>query len=148
MQRAVSYASLDVLKLLIEHGALIQERDLVARASFGHDDNEPGCLEVVQFLLDLGAPIDAYYAEDTTEAENSCSAMFLGRQNALHFAIGGGKRDLVRLLVERGADTNLPTWSLMKTKGRTASPVELARMCGHEDIVSLLGSQVTSVDRP
>lgn len=148
MQRAASYASLDILKLLIEHGGLLRERDLVARASFGHNDNEPGCLEVVRFLLDHGSPIDAYYAEDTIEAENSCVGMFLGRQNALHFAIGGGKKDLVRLLVERGADRNLPTWSLMKTKGSTVSPIELARMCGHEDIVSLLGSQDTSANMP
>lgn len=148
MQRAASYAPLDVLKLLIEHGGLVRERDLVARASFGHDNNEPVCLEVVRFLLDHGAPIDAYFTEETIEAENSCLHTFLGRQNALHFAIGCGKRDLVRLLVERGADRNLPTWSIMKTGGRTVSPVELARMCGHEDIVSLLASQDTSVDMP
>lgn len=86
MQRAVSYASIDVLKFIIEHGGLIRERDLVARASFDHNNDEPGCLEVVRFLLDLGAPIDAYFAEDTIEAEKSCLNMFMGRQNALHFA--------------------------------------------------------------
>lgn len=148
MQRAASYASLDVLKLLIEHDALLRDRNLVARASCHRPDDEPGCLEVVQFLLDHGSPIDTYYGEDTTEAEDSCTYMVVGRQNALHFAIGQGMRDLVKLLVERGADTNLPAWSATKTKGRTVSPIDLARMHGHEDIVSLLRSQDASVDMP
>ena len=95
-----------------------------------------------------GSPIDAYYGEGTTEAEGSCTDMVVGRQNALHFAIGQGMRDLVKLLVERGADRNLLAWSATKTKGRTVSPIELARMCGHEDIVDLLTSQDTSVDMP
>lgn len=147
MQRAASYASLDVLKLLIEHDALLRDRNLIARASCHRSDDEPGCLEVVQFLLDHGSPIDTYYMEDTTEAEDSCTYMVVGRQNALHFAIGQGMRDLVKLLVERGADTNLPAWSATKTKGRTVSPIELARMHGHEDIVGFLTSQDTSVDK-
>lgn len=93
MQRAANHASLDVLKLLIEDGSLARERYLVACASFYRNNNEPGCLEVVRFPLDHGAPIDAYFAEDTTEDEKSHLGVFLGRHNALHFAIGGGRKD-------------------------------------------------------
>lgn len=148
MQRAASYAPLDVQRLLIEHGGLLRDRDLVARASFHHPNDEPGCLEVVRYLLDHGCPIDTYFGEDTIEAENSCMYMVVGRQNALHFAIEQGMRNLVKLLVDRGADMNLPAWSATKTKGRTVSPIELAMMHGHEDIVDLLRSQDTSVDIP
>lgn len=148
MQRAASYAPLNILKLLIEHGGLLRDRDLVARASCHRSEDEPGCLEVVRFLLDHGSPIDTYYGEDTNESEHSCKYMVIGRQNALHFAIGQGMRDLVKLLVERGAERNLPAWSATKTKGRTVSPVELARIYGHEDILNLLESQDASVDMP
>lgn len=148
MQRAASYASLDILKLLIEHGGLLRDRDLVTRASLHRSSDELGCLEVVRFLLDHGSPIDTYYGEDNAEAEDSCMYMVVGRQNALHFAIEQGMRDLVKLLVEKGADRNLPAWSATKTKGRTVSPIELARMHGYEDIVSLLRSQDASVDMP
>lgn len=54
----------------------------------------------------------------------------------------------MKLLLGTGADSNLPTCSAMKTGGRPVSPIVLARICGHEDIVSLLGSQDTSVDKP
>lgn len=147
MQRAASYGSIEVLKLLTEHGCLVGERDLVARAALHRGSDEPECLEVARFLLDHGLPIDAYFAEGTAEENNPCSCelAFVGRQNALHLAIGFGKTGLVKLLVERGADKSLPTWSAMKTKGKTVSPVELARMCGHEDIVALLEGQETSV---
>lgn len=146
MQRAASYAPLNVLKLLVEHGGLIRG-DLVARASYYRRNNDHGFLEVIQFLLDHGAPIDAYFAEGTVQARNNCCLMVvMGGQNALHFAIGGGKRDLVKLLLKRGADRNLTASSPWKTKGKTVSPVELARMCGHEDIVDLLDG--TSTETP
>lgn len=148
MQRAASYASLNVLKLLIEHGGLIRERDLVARASSNRKSDDPGCLEVVRFLLDHGAPMDAYFAEGTIQTKDCCLMSVMGGQNALHFAIGDGRRDLVKLLIERGADRGLPAWSAWRTKGRTVSPVELARICGHEDLVDLLESRDTSIDIP
>lgn len=146
MQRAANYASLDILKLLVEHGGLLRDRDLVARASCHRSEGEAGCLKVVRFLLDHGSPIDTYYGKDTKESDNSCNYMVIGKQNALHFAIGQGMKDLVKFLVERGADRNLPAWSATSTKGRAVFPVELARMHGHEDIVSLLESQHTTVD--
>lgn len=108
------------------------------------------CLEVVRFLLGHGALVDVYLAEGTIETKNCCLMSVMGRQNALHFATGDGRRDLVKLLIERGADRSFPARSAWRTKGRTVFPVELARICGHEDLVDLLQveSQNTSIDIP
>lgn len=148
MQRAASYDPLDVLRLLIEQGGLLRDRDLVAHASFHRPNDELECLEVVRYLLDHGCPIDTYFGENTFEAENECMYMVVGRQTALHFAMEQGMTNLVKFLVDRRADRNLPAWSATKTKRRTVTPIELARMHGYEDVVDLLRSQDKSVDMP
>lgn len=150
MQRAASYGSLDVLRLLVEHGSQVRGLDVVARACFYSKkyEDEPERPEVVRFLLDHGGPIDAYWGGDTVEAERSCLDVFIGKQNGLHLAIESGNRDLVKLLVDRGANKKLPTSSAMRTRGQTVSPVELAKICGHEDMIFLLESQDTTINIP
>lgn len=138
MQRAAGHGSLDTMKLLVDHGGSVRDGALVAHASYFHNNGVPGRLEHIIFLLDRGAPINAFYMENQDEAAKSYEAMFLGRQAALHFAIWGGKSDLVKLLLNRGADKDLPTCSLMKTDGQTISPLELAERSGFGDIVALL----------
>jgi len=140
MQRAASYASLDTLKLLVLHGGLFLKGALIAHASYSHNLGRPERIEVVRFLSEHNAPIDAFYLDDRDAPVDECDALAFGKQNAIHFAIWGGKMDMVKLLIERGADKNLPTWSTFKTNGETISPVELALKFGHEYIAELLQS--------
>lgn len=149
MHLAARYGSLDVLKLLIEHGALVQDQNLLPHAVSCIKDNEARCVEVIRLLLDHGAPIDAYYGEHirdsgkSTFGTTSVTLMVWGKQNALHLAISDGMRELVKLLISRGADKSLPGWSVMRPmNGQTLSPVEIARACGHNDIVELLEGEI------
>ncbi|KAI1877362.1 hypothetical protein JX265_003370 [Neoarthrinium moseri] len=143
MQRAASYGSVAAMRLLIDHGGDVTQGALVAHASSFHNDGVAGRVEVAQLLLDNGAPVDAYYGDNVSDAAKSYDAMLAGRQNALHFAIGGGKRDMAELLIRSGADKHLETSSPMKTNGEVVSPIELARMSGQEDIIELLQSTET-----
>ncbi|CAJ2502945.1 Uu.00g103390.m01.CDS01 [Anthostomella pinea] len=137
MQRAASYASLDTLKLLAGHGGSVVDGALVVQASYRHTLGVPGRLELVQYLLDQGAPTNAFYMENRNKAIQSCEAMLMGRQNALHFAIWGGKSDMVKLLLDRGAE-QVSTCSAMKTDRHPMSPLELAEKYRVKDNVALL----------
>lgn len=101
----------------------------------------------------MGLSIDAYYRGDYNESRMELCHGFpvvdfvYGKQNALHIAIGNGNRDLVELLLERGADKSLPGWSTVRSmKLQTMSPVEIARTCGYKDVSELLESPETIVD--
>ncbi|KAK8009122.1 ankyrin repeat-containing domain protein [Apiospora marii] len=133
MGRAASYASVDTLKLLFEKaGDLSSKGALVAAASLSHTEGSPGRLEVVRFVVDRGASLDAFYMDGRPESDHCCEWLALGGQNALHIAIWGGKRDMVELLIKLGADTNVPVCSMLKTDGQTLSPVELTKRYGHQ----------------
>ena len=140
MGRAAGYASLETLKLLIEEaGARSEKGALVAHASLSHGEGTPGRLEVVRFLISQGAPIDEYYMDNRLESEHCCEWLALGGQNALHFAVWCGKRDMVELLIDNGTDKSLTVCSMLKTDGQTLSPPELASKYGFRDIAELLG---------
>jgi ankyrin repeat protein len=68
-------------------------------------------------LLDEGVPVDAAYANQLT---------------ALMWAAGAGSVSTVKLLLERGARSDL-----RDDRGLTA--LEMARQAGHSVIVELLG---------
>lgn len=50
---------------------------------------------------------------------------------ALHYAADRGFSDIVKLLVERGADTQA-----LDSEGQT--PLSLAELCEHDDIIAFL----------
>lgn len=135
MESAAYFASLGTFESLVQNGARVKKGALVRHAAHTHNGGQPGRLEVALFLLDHGAPVDEFYLENY--AQDSCLTMLFGQQNALHFAIWGGKGDMVVLLLERGAGRSTPTCSVLKTDGQTMSPEELARKHGHEDLVDL-----------
>jgi ankyrin repeat protein len=146
MQRAVSYAQLDVIKLLVQHGAIIQDTNLLPHAVLGDIEAQTqtqnpvseGRLDVIHYVLDHGALINAFY-DDTLNADVPCGEKVMyGKMTALHFAIVGGKKHLVQLLLERGADKDVETWSAWKTRGKIVGCVELARICGFEEIADML----------
>jgi len=98
---------------------------LQVAAHFGH-------AEIVGFLLDAGAAIDA-------PSENTAG------QNALHMSIGAGNADMVKLLLGRGAD---PMARLI----REWTPLHQAALHGDVAIAELLlkaGAEVNAeaIDR-
>ena len=113
MHAAARYGHADILSLLLEHGADVDERDATQtplhRALFF------GKLEAVRFLLDRGADINARHDLDWTP---------------LHSAVRGKVKDIqiVRLLLEHGADVNARDGS-----GRT-----LFQCTGQQEILDLL----------
>ncbi|KAI1734079.1 ankyrin repeat-containing domain protein [Xylaria scruposa] len=139
IEQAASVASLNTIELLVERAGSSRNGAPVARASYSHAiGSKPDRVEVARYLLDQGYSVDALYKAHKESSGDACENMMIGSQNALHFAIWSGKEDMVRLLLERGADKTLPTRSIMKTEGRVLSPSELARKFGHTNIAALL----------
>ncbi|KAJ4304824.1 hypothetical protein N0V90_000352 [Kalmusia sp. IMI 367209] len=147
MQRAVSYASLDMIKQLVQHGATIADSFLLPHAVLAHtqvSSRHPSSppiecrLPVIKYLLDNGAYMDAFYMDSLSPDVPSGDQVMFGRMTALHFAIVDGDVKLVRLLLEKGATIGLKTWSAWKTNGKLVESVDLARICGQERVIKLL----------
>ncbi|KAI1263452.1 ankyrin repeat-containing domain protein [Xylariaceae sp. FL1019] len=138
IERAASYAPLDVLKVFVEKaGDRTRNVAAVACASEVYSrEARPDRVEVARYLLDQGYPIDAFF-QTHTHCGHNCEAVWYGSQNALHFAIWSGREDMVRLLLERGADRTLLTRSV-KTELKTLSPLELAVKFQRSVIADLL----------
>ena len=133
---AARVASLSVLKLLLAYHGTARNSDAIARAVHGHILNVPDRLEVVECLLAAGAPIDAYQFEPLSE-EVISMAQLIGMETGLQLAVRENKLDMVKLLVQRGAD-------VMKKGGlgtRGENAIEIAESKGFGEIVTLLRSQ-------
>ncbi|KAI1750317.1 hypothetical protein F4782DRAFT_548793 [Xylaria castorea] len=136
IKQAASNASFDTIKVLVKQAGSARGGAPVARASYSHVfGSKPDRVEVARYLLDQGYSADAFYKVQKASSGDTCEDMMIGSQNALHFAIWSEKEDMVRLLLERGANKTLPTRSLMKTERKTLSPSELARKFGHKNFV-------------
>ena len=143
MQRAVAYAPLSTIQLLVKHGAVIKDSNLLPHAVLAYIDTagEPGMpcrAEVIQYLIEHGASIDACYNDTLNSEVESGEWVYYGIMSALHFAIVGGKYELVGALLQNGADPRSETRSGWKTEWKLISSIELAKLCGFEDIASLL----------
>ncbi|KAL9104756.1 MAG: hypothetical protein Q9187_008864 [Circinaria calcarea] len=120
-----AHAPLHIIKLLVSHGGDVRRTGALHGAATG---GRPGRVEVLAYLLDCGAPIDAIDREDHKSFHYS-STMGLG--TALHCAAQCGHKDEAAFLLERGADRDAKD-----TRGRT--PLELAEMYQREEVVKLL----------
>ena len=136
IERAAQYAPLSMLKLLLKHGGRVQSTDAVVKAAIGDAEGEPGRLEVVEFLAELGAPINAFDLQFCRGEQAYSLILMLGRLTALHHAAKAGKRDMVALLLKLGADKSSTTLAR-----KTA--LDLAVENGHEDIVLMLQNRMT-----
>lgn len=112
-----------VLKQLFQHGGMISRTNALHMAV---RSPKPGRREVIEYLLKAGADIDAI---EYAGVESRCGASGLG--TALHYATREGREDLVRLLLENGADTEV-----RDTLGRTA--LEVAKEAAHPQLVLAL----------
>ena len=143
MQRAARFAPLPIIQLLVQHGAEIKNTNLLPHATLSYistagDPGRPDRLEVINYLIDQGASINAFYNDTLNADVPSGDGVFYEKMTALHFAVVGGEKELVKALLERGADSKLETWSAWKSNGKFVSSVELARICGFEDIALVL----------
>jgi hypothetical protein len=152
MHAAVKAGHVNILSLLIEHGADMEDQ---SRSIFGgtplHRAVLYGRVQVGQCLLDLGANINArdssYDTPLTYAAFNGLvefARMLLERgavidaqnkqgRTALHLASDKEKLQAVSLLLEHGADVNV-----RDDKGNT--PSDLASSKGYPEIVELLSA--------
>jgi ankyrin repeat protein len=112
LHSAAYMGSIESLEALIAAGGVIKSPslsdDVVAYAVDGHDESSDR-IAVIDYLLDQGADINAYYAQNQDQLDGS--NIFMGRQTALHLAIGKGDRDLVEMLIKRGADPSKRMWN-------------------------------------
>ncbi len=112
---------LETLRLALQLGckpgnvtSRYQGTALIAAAHLGH-------VEIVQALIDAGAPLDHVNNLNWTALIES---IVLGDGGARHTAT-------LKALVEAGADVNLPD-------GRGSTPLQLARNYGYRDMVRIL----------
>ena len=92
----------------------------------------------MQYLLDRGAGIDIVRGANIDWRNDfSGDQQLWSRMNALHQAVQYGEKDLVVFLLQRGASVDIKAWGL-DTKFKDTSVEDLARMCGHDDIVEVL----------
>jgi len=129
----VSIAPISVIKLLVSDGEAIYGTDAIPQVVKAHVSNVPGRLEIVEYLLDNGASIDAYAFQDAT---NKSMVAINDRSTGLVLATRGNKIDMVKLLLKRGADKSLSTGMSRVAEDQTA--FEIAETIGHEDVAKLL----------
>ena len=124
---ACAKAPLHIIKLFYAHGA--SHVDALQSAAESPAD---GRLEVLTFLLDNGADINAVKWEHNEEAYRTWALFGLG--TATHYAARGGYVDRVELLLSRGANVNA-----LDSNGLTS--LEVAREHGRAEIVAMLTSR-------
>ena len=137
---AASVAPLSVVKLLLTNGGAITDTDAVAQAVIGHIHGTPDRLEVVEYLLDHGAPIDVYAYNNYERCVNFIKLE--GLENGLHRATRAGKIDMVDLLLKRGADRTKTTGRVTANRARwDLTALHIAKMNSFDDIASLLSKE-------
>lgn len=99
--------------------------------------------ETIRYLLDQGASINAHYSAGMNPTMRNGDDIMYGTFTALDFAIASNQADLVFSLLARGARLDLRGPSAW-TNGQQMNGIELARMCGHDDLVIMLEDWVTS----
>jgi RNA polymerase sigma factor (sigma-70 family) len=117
---AAHYGQLDLVKLLVEHGA---DMEAIAENAVGNTPISAAGFgdrrDIVAYLLERGAAVDAPNAWGST---------------CLHRAIDANRPELTDLLLSHGADVNRKT-----PDGKT--PLQHARDLGHEEVAALLAAK-------
>lgn len=116
MTFAAREASLSTMKLLVEHGGQVKGTDLVAQAAIGHAWGRPDRIKVIEYLLDLGCPIDVMSASTWKDPSSFTQSLGLGMgmrhlggggQTALNISQILGDSELTDFLIKRGANPDI-----------------------------------------
>lgn len=127
MAAAVQYASIRIVKLLLDRGADVRRGKLLHHAL----NRKENIIEMIDLLVGRGAPLDSFMYEPGTYAWGFY--FWMGTGTPLQKAVEIGRADLVQHLLRKGADA-----SIANPKGET--PLDVARRLGHLEIVALLDS--------
>lgn len=105
LSSAAGDGTLDTLRLLVQHGADPNFGLKALHMAMRRDVDDPEQIVVVELLLEHGADVDGMEKEPMPK--------MMGRKGpwveatALWEAAKNGDEDMVRLLIERGADVNI-----------------------------------------
>ncbi|KAL8883557.1 MAG: hypothetical protein Q9192_007105 [Flavoplaca navasiana] len=126
LETAARKASLDVIKILVDHGGRVYPSNALPAAAQTH---LPDRTEILAYFLANGAPINMIEYEFDDDTRKTFDVKGFG--TALHHAARHGNEQMVRFLLEKGAITDLKD-SLKKTA------MQYAQENGHPAIVTLL----------
>ena len=127
--------------LLRSHAGHIRSHQAALRAWWEHKNTDSSsstpcferkadCLEVIDFLLERGAPIHDIICQ-TRPYHMYALEMHIGAGTPLHTAAERGRLDVVKRLIKRGADPLIPD-------ARRKTALERAEKSGHNDVAEYL----------
>lgn len=122
---AVERAPISIIELMLARGGDVRKGQLLHHAIDRQSEN----IEVLKLLIGKGAAIDATMYQDHYPSWRLY--YFMGLGTVLHRASELGRVDLVRYLVDEGADP-----SITDANGRTA--IECAAMLNQREVVQEL----------
>lgn len=122
---AASRASQEVLEILVQYGGRVYPGNAFPAAA---KTSLPDRTHILTYLLEQGAPIDMMEYEFDMKTFRMYSPMEFG--TALHYASKRGNEQLVRFLLERGAET-----SIKDSVGKTA--LQYAQERNHSTVITL-----------
>lgn len=127
LSRAVQFAPMSIIQLLLDHGGDATKGELVCFAC-RRDIKDPNNLPLLNLLYERGAPIDIALFESFPNLLDV--TMFHG--TPLWSSCARGNIEVVRFLLEHGANP----WKKLAISND--SPLDMARRSGHSEIVSML----------
>ncbi|MBL8035024.1 MAG: ankyrin repeat domain-containing protein, partial [Leptospiraceae bacterium] len=148
---AAMYGSFEAVKLLVEHGAPVNLAGSYGRTPLMYAAADAKSVETIELMLQSGADVNAVNEGgdnalfDAVTRENPSAAVAAKLLDAgldleyqhksyktiLGWAASCGRREIVELLIARGAKVNADI-------ERNESPIAQAMMNGHHEIVKLL----------
>jgi ankyrin repeat protein len=121
LEFAAVRTSISIIEALLRAGSVFKGRETLQNAAYYENE------DMVAYLLDQGIAID----EIPNDADITDSQRARGLKTALCEAAGQGHTEVVKLLLERGANH-----SVRDTNGRSA--LDLAEAGGHESCAMIL----------
>ncbi|KAL4783317.1 putative hspc200 [Aspergillus varians] len=129
MSMAMRDAPISIIKLLLDRGADVHRGQLLHHAVHRKSDE----IAVLDLLLDKGASVNRKMYDDHPFSWSMY--FFMGLGTALHDAAEEGKVNVVRYLLDKGADPTIKD-------GRDRTPLECVEASEHPEIVAILKSAI------